>query len=110
MKFDILAPYEFQPKTLCSVAVGILGAAAVGAATGSMKKDHDNALAMAALTHEKKEADNLANIKQLTSENKFLQDQIVHWKNMLDNQMKAETERAKYGQISNLNITGGATK
>lgn len=62
---------------------------------------------MAKLEFEKKEADNKAAITQLTDKVKFLEEQVGHWKTMLDNQMKAETERAKYGQISTLNVGTG---
>lgn len=77
---------------------------AVGAATGSMKKDYDNAIAIQKLEHEKKEANNQAEIVQLKNQVSFLTEQVNHWKTMLDSQVKAETERAKYGQINTLNV------
>lgn len=77
---------------------------AVHSALSSAKKDSDNAMAILKLELEKKEASNTAEINQLKAQNKFLEDQVGHWKTMLDNQVKAETERAKYGQISTLNV------
>jgi molecular chaperone GrpE (heat shock protein) len=77
---------------------------AVGIATGTMKSAHANEIKIANLEHEKKEANNMAEITQLKAQNKFLEDQVSHWKNMLDAQVKAETERAKYGAINTLNV------
>jgi transcriptional regulator with GAF, ATPase, and Fis domain len=77
---------------------------AVAAATGAMKKENDHALALAKAENEKKEASNTAEITQLKAQNKFLEEQVGHWKTMLESQQKAETERAKYGQISTLNV------
>jgi hypothetical protein len=81
----------------------------VGKAVGIEKANSANALKIATLENEKKEAGNTAEITQLKAQNKFLEDQVNHWKTMLDNQMKAETERAKYGAINTLNV-GGTTQ
>lgn len=82
-------------------------AKAVGAATSSMKKDHEQALAISKLEMEKLQASNAAEIVQLKNQNTFLVDQVNHWKTMLETQQKNETERAKYGQIGTMNVGTG---
>ena len=77
---------------------------AVAFAVGAAKKDSDNAAKVATLEHEKKEAANAAEISQLKAQNKFLEDQVSHWKTMLEKQMTQETERAKHGAINTLNV------
>lgn len=83
--------------------------AAEGRATAIEKSNSANALKIANLEHEKKEADNTATIKQLQQQNQFLEQQMKNLQSLLDSQMKNETERAKYAQISTLNI-GGTTQ
>ena len=78
--------------------------AAVNAATSSMKKDHDNADALAKMTFEKKEAENTAKITQLESQVKFLNEQVGYWKQALEDERKAGVERAKAASIGTLNV------
>lgn len=77
---------------------------AVNAATSAMKKDHDNATAMAKLEFEKKEADNKASIVQLTDKVEFLEEQVSYWKQALEEERKAGVERAKASSIGTLNV------
>ena len=81
----------------------------VAKAIGMEKANSANAMKIATLEHEKKEAANTAEINQLKNQNKFLEEQLNNWKTMFDKQIAAETERAKYGQISTLNV-GGTTQ
>lgn len=78
----------------------------VGAATSNLKKEHENAMKIAQLEHEKKEAANLAEINQLKAQNAFLSQQIADTRKLLETQMSNETERSKYGQIGTLNVNG----
>lgn len=78
---------------------------AVGAATSSMKKEHEADKKIAALEHEKKEASNVAEINQLKQQNKFLEDQLNNMRTLLNKQMEQETERAKHQPAIHLNGT-----
>lgn len=82
-------------------------AKAVNAATNSLKSEHTSTLKVAQLEHEKKEASNAAEITQLKMQNKFLEEQVNHWKTMLEKQMNAETERAKHQP--NIHVNGTNT-
>jgi len=77
---------------------------AVNAATSAMKKDHDNADALAKMTFEKKEAENTAKITQLESQVKFLTEQVGYWKKALEDERVAGVERAKAASIGTLNV------
>jgi hypothetical protein len=77
---------------------------AVVAATSSLKKDHDNADALAKMTFEKKEAENTAKITQLEGQVKFLTEQVGYWKKALEDERTAGVERAKASSIGTLNV------
>lgn len=79
-------------------------AKAVAIAENSLKAAHLNEMKIKELELSNKEANNTAKIAQLEAQNTFLQEQIDSYKEMLETQMKNETERAKYGQISTLNV------
>lgn len=83
--------------------------AAEARATGIEKSNSANELKIQKLEHEKKEAANQAEIAQLKQQNAFLETQMKNLQTMMETQMKNETERAKYGQISTLNV-GGTTQ
>lgn len=95
MRTDLTEATQNVDKTVAS---------AVNAATSAMKKDHDNATAMAKLEFEKKEADNKAAITQLTEKVKFLEEQVGYWKEALEEERKAGVERAKASSIGTLNV------
>jgi len=78
---------------------------AVGAATGSLKSEHTSALKVAQLEHDKKEAENVATIKQLTAQITFLTQQNQTLQTLIDTQIKAETERAKHQPAIHVNGT-----
>lgn len=82
----------------------------VSIVTNSMTAKHNSDLKILGLEHEKKEANNLAEISQLKSQNAFLATQVDNWKIMLDKQVAAETARAQYGAINTLNIGGDQRK
>lgn len=77
---------------------------AVGAATGSLKKEHENELKMKTLEFEKKEADNLATIKQNGETIKFLNEQVGFWKKALEDEREAGVKRAQASSIGTLNV------
>jgi hypothetical protein len=83
--------------------------AAEARATSIANSNSQNALKIATLEHEKKEASNLAEIAQLKQQNTFLEKQCANWEAALTEERKAATERSKYGAINTLNV-GGTTQ
>lgn len=79
-------------------------AKAVNGATSAMKKEHENAVAIAKLEFEKKEAENNANLKQMGEQVKFLTEQVGYWKKALEDERTASVERAKAASIGTLNV------
>lgn len=83
--------------------------AEVGKAKAIEKANSENAIKIANLEHEKKEASNTAEIAQLKAQIKFLESQLQNATDLLKKQMEQETERAKHGAINTLNV-GGTTQ
>lgn len=79
-------------------------AKAVNAATSSMKKEHENEIKMKTMEFEKKEADNLATIKQNAEQIKFLNEQVGYWKKALEDEREAGVKRAQASSIGTLNV------
>lgn len=77
---------------------------AVKAATGAMANTQKNELALAKLQHEKDQASTVAELAQAKSQITFLEAQVKMWKDALDAQRAAETERSKHGAINTLNV------
>jgi len=79
---------------------------AVAAATGAMKKEHDNATALLNSQNETKEAKAKAELETLQSKNEFLVQQVDMWKNALDAERAAGVQRAQAASIGAVNING----
>lgn len=73
-------------------------------ATGSMASKHSSEIQILGLEHRNKEAENIATIKQLQEQNKFLTEQVVSWKTALDSERTAGVERAKAASIGTMNV------
>lgn len=106
--FELIVPKDLQDlKTNLAIATDKVDETvqkAVHAATNSLKQQHINDMKIKDLELEKKEAANTAELAQLKSQNKFLEEQVTHWKNMLTSQMDNETKRAQYGAIGTINV------
>lgn len=79
---------------------------AVGKAVGIEKANSANALKIAQLEHQNKEANNSAEITQLKQQNAFLTQQVADWKKALEDERAAGIKRAEAGAIHNLSIGG----
>lgn len=77
---------------------------AVGAATASLKKDHEAAVALTAAENRTKEAANTAMLATTESKLKFLEEQVEMWKGALDAERQAGVERSKASSIGVLNV------
>ena len=77
---------------------------AVGAATSSLKKDHESAVALTAAENKAKEAANTAMLATTESKLKFLEEQVEMWKSALDAERQAGVERAKASSVGSINV------
>jgi hypothetical protein len=82
--------------------------AEVNKAVAIEKANSANALKIAQLEHEKKEASNVSEISHLKSEVATYKAQAEIFKNQLDEQRKATVEVAKAGQIGTMNVGTGS--
>lgn len=73
------------------------------------KANSANALKIAQLEHQNKEATNTAKIQYLEETVKSLQAQCTAWEKQLEAERAAATERSKHGAINTLNV-GGTTQ
>ncbi len=78
----------------------------IHAATGSMKKQHENEIALMKAGFEKDQASTTAQLAQTAEQIKFLQEQVNMWKGALDAERSAGVERAKASSIGTVSITG----
>lgn len=76
----------------------------VAIATNSLKSHFEAEKKVLDLEYKTKEANNIAEMNQLKAQNKFLEEQINHWKTALDEERKAGVERAKASSIGTLNV------
>jgi hypothetical protein len=81
----------------------------VGKAVGIEKANSANALKIAQLEAEKKEASNVAEISQLKAQIMFLEKTSKSWEDALTAERAAGIERAKASSINTLNV-GGTTQ
>jgi hypothetical protein len=81
----------------------------VGIITSRMKSEHENEKKVLMLEHEKKEANNLAELNQLRTQVTMWKEQADMWQKALDAERQAGIERAKASSIGTLNI-GGTTQ
>lgn len=82
---------------------------AVHAATGSMKKDHDNAMALRAAEVKAEQAENAAKINALTAQVSYLEKENKSWQDALAAERTASVERSKANAIGSINV-GGPSK
>lgn len=80
--------------------------AAVGKAVGIEKSNGANALRVAQLEHEKKEASNIAEINQLKGQVEFLKEQANMWKTALDSEREAGVKRAQASAVGTISVSG----
>ena len=78
----------------------------VHAATGSMKKQHENDLALQKAGFEKEQATTSAQLANAQSQIKFLEEQVKLWKESVDAERAAGVERAKASSIGTLQVNG----
>lgn len=77
---------------------------AVASATGAMKKDNDNAMSLLKLEHEKKEAENKAEITQLRNQVSFMEKQCKMLEDQLTAERTAGVQRAQASSIGSINV------
>lgn len=79
--------------------------AAVHAATGSMKSNHESALRLKEAEFKAQEAENRSKITQLEKEVVVLNAQVAGWQKQLEEERKASIERAKAAQVGAINVS-----
>lgn len=81
---------------------------AVGAATSSMKKDHENAIALKDAQFAADKAQDKATIESLNKQVVYLEQQCRSWENALNQERAAGIERAKASAVGTINVAGPA--
>lgn len=81
----------------------------VSAATGAIANNLNHEKKLLEADFKAKEAENVARISSLESQNVSLTNQVVHWQRQLDEERKASIERAKAGSIGTLNVGSNET-
>lgn len=81
----------------------------VSAATGAIASNLSHEKKLLEADFKAKEAENVARISSLESQNVSLTNQVVHWQRQLDEERKASIERAKAGSIGTLNVGSNET-
>ena len=80
----------------------------IAIATNSMKKQHENELALAKADFETKQATANAKLENANSQIEFLNSQVKMWKDALDAERNASVERAKASAIGTVSINGAS--
>lgn len=78
----------------------------VGKAVGIERAKSTSDLKVAELEHKNALVANQSEIAQLKSQNSFLMEQVESWRNQLNSERSAATERAKASSIGSVNIGG----
>lgn len=78
------------------------------AATGSLKKQHENDLALSKANFEKDQAITTAQLANAKSQIEFLEGQVKLWKESVDAERAAGVERSKAGSIGTINLQGAS--
>lgn len=80
---------------------------AIASATAAVQKDYENRIAIKNAESKAAEAETNATIKQQSLHITELNKQVDMWREQLDQERKASTERAKAASIGTLNVTPG---